>query len=105
MVIFDVKKGEVVFVCNLNRAAKKVFLVGDFNNWQADAKRMTKVKDGSFRARLNLFPDRYEYQFLVDDAWLADPDAPDQTLNPYGTFNSVVTVSEPTCCGGDCDCA
>jgi len=103
MVMVDVKKDEVVFVCTLSPAAKKVFLVGEFNGWRADAKRMVKTRDGSFRARLRLPPGRYEYQFLVDGTWLADPDAPEQVPNPFGTSNGVVTVGE-LACGVGCDC-
>jgi len=104
MVTQDIKKGEVVFVCTLNPAAKKVSLVGDFNQWDPDAKRMVKVpKDGSFRARLALPPGRYEYKFVVDGAWFNDPDAMEQVCNPFGTCNSVVAVTPPACCC-DCEC-
>jgi len=104
MVIQDPKSGQVTFICAINPAAKKVFLVGDFNEWNPAARRMVKVKDGTFRAKMDLEPGRYEYKFVVDELWITDPDSVDHISNPYGTMNSVVEVGFPGCdCGCDCE--
>ena len=94
MVFQDSKNGETVFAYTPTAKAAKVFLVGDFNDWKADAKRMVKMKDGSFRARLHLAPGRYEYKFLVDGEWMSDPQAPEEAVNSYGTVNSVAVVTD-----------
>lgn len=104
MVIIDSKTGEGIFICRPTIVAKKVFLVGDFNDWEPEAKRMVRVaKDGSFRARLSLEPGRYEYKFIIDDLWVSDPDAKEQATNPFGTTNSVLVIAPPAACGCDCD--
>ena len=36
-------KGQVTFVCNPASGVRKVYLAGDFNNWDPQIKRMTKV--------------------------------------------------------------
>lgn len=93
MIIKGKKKGDVTFVCNLMPEAKKVSVVGTFNNWDPDAKRMVKSKDGSFRATMTLPPGDHEYKFVVDGIWLDDPDTERRVPNPHGTLNSVVCVS------------
>jgi 1,4-alpha-glucan branching enzyme len=85
-------KGEVTFICNVNPQAKAVFLAGSFNQWQPQAKRMRKYKDGSFRAKLKLPSGTHQYKFLVDGLWYHDPDGPDILINDYDTINSVIHV-------------
>ena len=73
---------------------RKVYLVGDFNNWNRTAKPMKKLKNGTFSTTINLERDReYQFRYLVDgqrweNDWAADKYVP----NEYGTENSVVVV-------------
>jgi len=99
MIIHDTAKGQVVFVYTPAAAVKKVCLVGDFNAWDANARRMARFrKDGTYRARVSLAPGRYEYKFVVDGEWIVDPDAAEKTANPYGTLNSTLVVEAPCGC-------
>jgi len=69
-----------------------VFVVGDFNNWQADsASRMDKA-DGVWRHRLKLRPGLYRYRLVVDGVWQQDPSNPVAQENPFGELDSVLTV-------------
>ncbi len=92
MSIIRNKSGEITFVCPASSGARKVFLAGDFNEWAPAARRMVRVKDGSFRARLRLPPGRYEYRFVVDGEWTTDPGAEALAPNGFGGYNSVVQV-------------
>ena len=82
-----------VFVCDLSPNAKEVYLVGEFNNWNPRADRMTRTKNG-FRRTMQLPPGEYQYKFLVDGQWHNDPSASRQVPNAFGTTNSVVRVSD-----------
>jgi 1,4-alpha-glucan branching enzyme len=82
----------VTFVCVPKINAKKVFLAGDFNQWQPQTKPMTKSKDGSYRASVKLPPGEYQYKFVVDGVWFNDPQAESQVINRHGTLNSVIRV-------------
>lgn len=82
-----------VFVCDLRPDAREVYLVGEFNNWNPKADRMTKTKNG-FRRTLQLAPGEYQYKFLVDGQWHNDPSAPKQVPNTFGTTNSVIRVGD-----------
>ena len=93
MIVQGQKNGDFTFVCRPQAAAKTVYLVGSFNRWNPTKKRMVKVKDGSFRAKMSLRPGEYHYKFVVDGSWIEDPDAERQVTNEHGTLNSVVTVA------------
>ncbi len=86
------KNGEVLFVFDQQPAAKKVFLVGDFNDWDTEARRMTRSKDGVFKAKLKLTPGEYGFRFFVDGDWVNDANT-DQRPNPFGTSDSIIRVA------------
>jgi 1,4-alpha-glucan branching enzyme len=73
--------------------AEKVFLAGDFNNWDIDTLPMEKDTKGTWGTSVALQPGRYEYRFWVDGAWHDDPNAVDRVENPFGSQNCVRIVS------------
>ncbi len=72
--------------------AGEVFLVGDFNDWNADGYKMRKFKDGTCKKKVKLKPGRYEYRFIVDGDWWTDPQNDQRCSNPFGQENSVITI-------------
>ncbi len=72
--------------------AEKVFLAGDFNNWDVVNLPMRKDVDGSWETNIDLTPGRYEYRFWANGAWHNDPNALDMVENPFGTQNCVRIV-------------
>lgn len=74
-----------------NPQAKVVYLAGDFNNWSTTANPMRRESDGTFWLVMKLPPGKYEYKFVVDGQYTADPDNP-VTVGVYG--NSLVRVGE-----------
>ena len=73
--------------------AKEVFLVGDFNGWQAEGFQMRKFKDGVCRKKVQLKPGRYEYLFIVDGDWWTDPRNGARCTNPFGMENSIIEIN------------
>lgn len=72
---------------------KAVYVAGEFNDWNPTAKKMAyKAKDGIYAATVKLAPGTYQYKFVIDGTWAADPENVDSVQNDQGTFNSVVTV-------------
>lgn len=90
--VIQCKNGSKTFVFDAPSDAKKVYLVGEFNQWNATAKPMKRAKDGTFRATVWLPRGQHQYKFLVDGRWMIDETAEGQMANPYGTYNSVVKV-------------
>jgi 1,4-alpha-glucan branching enzyme len=76
-------------------SANKATVVGDFNGWKTTASPMKKLKDGSFKAEIELESGReYEFRYLLDkETWTNDPEAEAYVPTPYhDAQNSVVRV-------------
>ena len=70
-------------------AARRVSLVGDFNNWDTKAGPMHRGPDGVWHLGVALKPGRYKYRFFADEAWCDDPAAHHRAANSMGTENCV----------------
>ena len=62
--------------------AKKVYVVGDFNDWKNKQLEMKRLKNGEFKATLDLEPGReYQFRYNIDGTrwendWEADKYVP-----------------------------
>lgn len=87
---------EVIFTL-LAPQAKEVFLVGDFNNWNATLEKMDKIGD-TFEVRLFLVTGTYRYKFVVDGTSINDPD---NTGGPNGSVIKLVIRGGELAIGGE----
>jgi 1,4-alpha-glucan branching enzyme len=71
---------------------REVYLVGNFNNWDASTHPMKKNRDGVWKTSLPLKPGRYEYRFFVDGNWENDPSCSFCVPNKFGSQNCVRIV-------------
>ena len=72
---------------------KTVYLAGCFNQWNPTGKKMLdKKNEGVYTATVKLAPGDYQYKFVIDGTWCADPENVNAVANDQGTFNSVITV-------------
>lgn len=76
-------------------SAKRVSLVGDFNNWDKSATPLRRENEnGLWTVSVPVSHGRHQYAFMIDgERWMLDPSAPKSVENSYGTPNSVVTVT------------
>lgn len=77
--------------------ATRVSLVGDFNDWNANATPMQRTPTGgTWSVTVRLTPGRHVYAFAVAGVhgvqWVADPSAPLAPEDGLGAPNSVVLV-------------
>jgi len=77
--------------------AGDVRIAGDFNGWIPD-KGVRSVIESNGRARvwtkvLRLPPGTYQYRYVVDGEWRADPTNPRSVANPSGRENSVLVIA------------
>lgn len=71
----------------------KVYLAGNFNNWDPQSREMTDKKNaGVYTAMLFLPPGTYEYKFVINGTWCVDPECSEWVQNSLGTLNSVRRV-------------
>jgi len=76
----------------LAQKAKKVYLAGDFNNWDVKSHPLKRNSNGTWKAKIELMPGSYEYRFMVDGEWMNDPNCTSTVSNPFGSENSSITV-------------
>jgi 1,4-alpha-glucan branching enzyme len=85
-------KQDVTFTVHAE-AGKAVFVAGEFNGWDPTAKKMAyKARQGVYTATVKLAPGTYQYKYVIDGTWCADPENVNAVANDQGTFNSVITV-------------
>lgn len=82
----------VDFFCYAPRA-KRVCLVGDFNEWQPTAQPMQRGPDGGWAIRLLIPHGHHRYLFLVDGKPVLDPNAHGTVQNERNEPVSLIAVS------------
>ena len=78
--------------------AKRVFIVGSFNGWNAAATPMAPAGNGRWLRELWLPPGEHEYLLVVDGEWTFDPMASDYVPNVFGGMNAVIQARSPAKC-------
>lgn len=76
-----------------DRAAQLVCVAGSFNGWKPEAKALHADGTGKWWKETPLKPGSYEYCFVVDGRWIADPQARESVANPFGGKNSVLKIN------------
>ena len=81
-----------------NADAKKVYLVGDFNDWSPTADPMSDDNaDGEWTLFYPLLPGTYAYKFLIDEKnWVPDPTNPVSEPDGFDGRNSILKVPSTT---------
>jgi 1,4-alpha-glucan branching enzyme len=74
--------------------AKKVVVVGSFNECNTEATPLKKLKNGSFKGTVNLeSSNSYEFRYLVDGAYENEQEADGLVWNDFaGAENSVLDL-------------
>ncbi len=87
------EKVAVSFKVKVDQADVPVFVMGNFNNWSRDATPMSDPdKDGVFSTDVLLDDGIYEYQFVIGNREIYDPENPVKVDNGFGYFNSLIHV-------------
>lgn len=73
--------------------AKKVAVVGTFNEWNPKKNTLKKLKNGSFKGTFD-FPteNSYEFKYVVDGEWQNESEADAFTKNEFAQENSVLNL-------------
>lgn len=90
-------KVQVTFLLPSNMWAERVNLVGEFNDWDTTATPMNRNRsDANWKATIELEAGQcYRFRYLIDGKeWLNDWHADDHVENPYGSYDSVVDLTE-----------
>ena len=72
--------------------AASVVVTGSFCDWAPEGRGLTKNRRGVWQTALHLPAGRYEYRFVVDGQWQADPACSNRVPNPFGSENCVFCI-------------
>ncbi|MBU2995146.1 isoamylase early set domain-containing protein [Cellulophaga baltica] len=74
--------------------AKKVYVIGDFNEWNPEKGSLRKLKNGTFKGTMDLPKETsYEFRYLVDDTYVNDNEADSFKWNDFaGAENAVLQL-------------
>lgn len=76
--------------------ADRIYLTGDFNNWNDRDLPLHQSRTGVWQATLDLpIGKQYEFRYVIDGQWRTDFHADGFTDNGYGSQNSVVVAELP----------
>lgn len=92
------KKSKMVPVSFVYRGlpGMKVFLAGEFNDWDPKVLRMLDPQEvGFYSCEVMLAPGQYQYKLVINGIWREDPDNSMRIRNPFGTDNSLIVVETP----------
>ena len=70
--------------------ARHVHVAGTFNDWQPQP---CDKAGSTWERRLTLQPGTYQYRFVVDGRWVADPRNPVKVADAFGGHNSVFEIA------------
>jgi 1,4-alpha-glucan branching enzyme len=76
----------------LDPNASAVSIAGTFNEWHPSSTPMIPLGHGRWSKTLELEHGTYEYLFVVDGRWVADPGSAVTVTNPFGGINCCVSV-------------
>ena len=75
------------------KEAKKVYLLGDFNNWEVSKKYEMKLdKDGKWKREISLEPGVYQYKYFVDGKWVEDKSNPISKISLSKGITSIIEI-------------
>jgi len=80
------------FICTAPEA-KRVTLIGDFNDWDPNAHPLKRHVDGSWSLQVTLGHGHHHYQFLIDGKPTLDPRAQGIARNEQNEKVSLLAVS------------
>ena len=76
------------------KEAKKVSVIGSFNEWNTEVAQLRKLKNGTFKGTIDLAKDNnYEFRYLVDAEYRNDEQADNYVWSDYaGADNAVLEL-------------
>ncbi|MGY8915234.1 MAG: isoamylase early set domain-containing protein [Flavobacteriales bacterium] len=74
--------------------AKKVAVVGDFNDWNPKKNELKKLKNGTFKGTFDLpVENTYEFKYLIDGDYVTEAEADGFKWNEFaGTENPILAL-------------
>ncbi len=76
--------------------ADRIYLTGDFNDWQSNDIALQQTRSGVWQATLDLpWGKSFEFRYMIDGQWRTDSHADGLSDNNFGSQNSIVIAELP----------
>lgn len=76
--------------------ADRIYVTGDFNDWQPRAHPLIQNRHGVWQVTVDLpLGNSYQFRYVIDGQWRTDSHADGFADNGFGSQNSVVTAELP----------
>lgn len=87
---------QIVFELPSSIWANRIFLTGEFNEWNEHNLPMKQDRDGVWRRSVDLPSGRsYEFRYIIDGQWQTNFHADGFSSNMFGAQNSVINTELP----------
>ncbi|HBK83199.1 MAG TPA: glycoside hydrolase [Flavobacterium sp.] len=91
--IFKTKPVSKVTFSIINKEANQVSVVGDFNDWNAEEGKLSKLKNGTFKAAFSIPANAsYEFKYIVDGVYINDEEADGYVWNEFANCENALLV-------------
>lgn len=83
---------KITFILPGDHTYGRVFLVGDFNNWDGSGHQFIKRSNNTYSVSIAVEPGReFEFRYLAEDGrWINEEFCDGYRTNEYGTENCLV---------------
>jgi len=83
-----------LFYVDKDQNVNQFQIAGDFSNWKVGDYSTSRRGDSLF-IEVPLKAGKYHYKFVLNGAtWIADPNAVEYSIDPYGGQNSILTIPD-----------
>ncbi len=73
--------------------ANNVSVAGEFNEWNTEATKLKKLKNGTFKGTINLPKDKqFEFKYVVDGQWTNENQADGYQWNDFAAAENSLLV-------------
>lgn len=88
----ELEEKEIVFTLDAPEE-ERVQIAGDFNGWMPENLRLTYSEGRPMWQKIKrLKPGAYQYKYLIDNQWVADPGNHNTVDDLFGGINSIIRV-------------
>ncbi|TSE07116.1 MULTISPECIES: isoamylase early set domain-containing protein [Aquimarina] len=75
------------------KEATNVSVAGEFNEWNAEATVLKKLKNGNFKGTIDLPKDNnFEFKYLVDGEWTNEEEADGYLWNDFAAADNSLLI-------------
>ena len=85
---------KIPIICNHKSPDARIYIAGNFNNWNTDSDRLAYLGNDTYGITLLLRSGEYKFKLLINDKWTTCPYSDGEIADGFGGLNSIIKVDE-----------